>query len=439
MIRQPSYLAAGLPAAVRALCAAGLFAAVAAAGAGSAPATQEQQGLPPAPEIARWIDDSEAVRLARRRTAVDDAAAARLRLGPYETGLRVGVARRKDPAGGQSEREFALERTFRWGDKAALDRTLADQDVLVGRLAIADARHEAAREFLGGWAAVAGAGEQLAIARQAAELMSVQFALVERRVRAGDAARAELVLAQASVAQSAQAVATADEQYQAAISRLVTQFPSAQADRTAAIGVPAALDGDLNWWTQRALADNHELKLVRGAAQRMALAVERQRAERRPDPLLGARLASERAGSEHVVGVYLAFPFAGEVRERALEQAAAERTVADERVIVTERRVAAEIAALWRRAERARNSWDRAREAADGFERYVALASRAYALGEATLSDVLLARRQALDARRVEAQARTDAVHARWRLALDAHLLWDFDDAPDAAGPEPRR
>lgn len=52
------------------------------------------------------------------------------------------------------------------------------------------------------------------------------------------------------------------------------------------------------------------------------------------------------------------------------------------------------------------------------------LTQRAYAAGEADLQTLLLARRQGIDAALGAEQARTDALRSRYRLLIDAHLIW---------------
>ncbi|NOT99296.1 MAG: transporter, partial [Sideroxydans sp.] len=54
--------------------------------------------------------------------------------------------------------------------------------------------------------------------------------------------------------------------------------------------------------------------------------------------------------------------------------------------------------------------------------------ARAYRLGESSLGDTLVARRQALEASLAEILAQLDANESRYRLLLDAHQLWADPD-----------
>ena len=56
------------------------------------------------------------------------------------------------------------------------------------------------------------------------------------------------------------------------------------------------------------------------------------------------------------------------------------------------------------------------------------LTQRAYALGEADLQALWLARRQSVEALLGAAQARADARRVRYRPLVDGHLIWDLAD-----------
>jgi len=63
--------------------------------------------------------------------------------------------------------------------------------------------------------------------------------------------------------------------------------------------------------------------------------------------------------------------------------------------------------------------------------RSAVLQSRAYALGESPLADLLLARRNALEAQLAADGAVLDEMQSHAKLLLDAHQLWQ---APGAHG-----
>ncbi|MDD5331054.1 MAG: transporter, partial [Sulfuricella sp.] len=73
------------------------------------------------------------------------------------------------------------------------------------------------------------------------------------------------------------------------------------------------------------------------------------------------------------------------------------------------------------------SGWQSAQDAAGKMNANAELMARAYALGEMGLTDVLAARRQALEANLNATLARLEAAEARYRLLLDAHQLWPLE------------
>lgn len=73
-------------------------------------------------------------------------------------------------------------------------------------------------------------------------------------------------------------------------------------------------------------------------------------------------------------------------------------------------------------------AWLAARDAAQRLEKAAALSQRAYELGETALAEVLLARRVAADAELAQLKLMEQSVLSRYRLLLDAHMLWPLDD-----------
>ncbi len=70
--------------------------------------------------------------------------------------------------------------------------------------------------------------------------------------------------------------------------------------------------------------------------------------------------------------------------------------------------------------------------------RNAAAVSKAYAAGESGINEVLVARRQAVEAALAARVAQANAREAYLRLLLDAHELWAFDQhgAEGAAGAQ---
>ncbi len=100
------------------------------------------------------------------------------------------------------------------------------------------------------------------------------------------------------------------------------------------------------------------------------------------------------------------------------------------------RRLGADITNAYNNAVAAYDGWQKAKAAADGMQRNAELMTRAYSLGEMGLSEVLFARRQALEAGLAAALAQLNARESRYRLLLDSHQLWPLDKQEDKADTE---
>jgi hypothetical protein len=90
-------------------------------------------------------------------------------------------------------------------------------------------------------------------------------------------------------------------------------------------------------------------------------------------------------------------------------------------------RSTAESAALYQSASAALATWQASRNAAESLTRAAEMTARAYQLGEGSLNELLAARRLANEAQLAARLLQLEALELRYRLLLDAHLLWDFD------------
>ena len=184
-------------------------------------------------------------------------------------------------------------------------------------------------------------------------------------------------------------------------------------------------------WRERLLEHNHELGLARAESERARLQASRADAERLPDPTLGVHMGSDLGGNERYAGVTLSIPLPGAARAATARRDAALATATASREAAVRAKVGAEVASLLTSAGAAYESWRRAEEAAQRIEQAAALMARAYRLGEAGIGELLTAQRQANEARLAATQARLDALEARYRVYVDAHLLWPADNDED--------
>jgi outer membrane protein TolC len=401
---------------------------------GLAAAAEPFPDLPPTAAVLAAIRAHPAVRGARSGVRVEESNRDRLVAGPYEYGVRIGAAQRRDAQRDYAEWDVALEKSLRLPGKARLDAQLGAQGIEQAKLGVGDALHEASREVLRTWFAVVRAGAAVREAAAQAGLLRAQFEAVKKRVAAGDAPRMELNLAQSTLDQSEAQAAQARGREQAARAEFAQLFPGIDVPAQPALLDPEPLGQDLAYWREKVLEHNHELAVARSESRRRVLLASRAQSDRTPDPTVGVRHGSERAGAEKVTGVFLMIPFAGEARAAAGSAAQAQAEAAAQREALVLRRLSAEVDSAYRTALGARDTWQRARAAALGLARNAELVARGYALGESGLAEVLTARRYASEAALSARTAGLDAAESRYRLMLDAHLLWPYDEDGPAPG-----
>jgi len=387
--------------------------------------------LPAAEQARAAIESHPTVLAAESGLAASQARRRALDVGPYETQMRLGAAQRHDRVLDQNlnEYEVGVERAFRIGAKSELDQSIGNESVVQAKIAVGDAMHETARSLLRMWFSWLRAAAQAEDWDAATANLARQLEVVDKRVGLGDAPRQERLLAESALAQADTQRIQARMRTDAARAELTRSFPP--------VVLPAALPEiavqplahDLAWWRERVLEHNHELAAVRAEVRRLRLVASRADADRTPDPTLALRYLSERDDTERILGVVVTVPFSGEARRATADGALAQTDVATRREAAVLRRLEAEVAALYASASVGREAAERAAGAAAGLRQNSELAARAYALGESSLADVLVAQRYAIEARLAATLARLDAVESRYRLMLDAHELWPLEPA----------
>lgn len=379
--------------------------------------------------------------MARAAAALIDAEAAnrdRLEAGPHEWGMRLeGQQRNVDgaqtaPSQRYNEWRAALERPLRLPGKAAIDAGIGAQGVMQARAAFGDALHETARSLLKSWFVWRREKESARQWALQSESLTRQQQATARRVQLGDAPRLELLQSEAAAAQAQAAFEQAKLRTAVAAAELGARFPALTLPAEVAPGTPQPLAGSLAHWREHLLEHNHELLLVRAESQRARLLASRADAERTPDPTIGFHVGSDRGGEERLTGFSLSIPFPGQARAANARRETALASASMQREAATMAKIDAEIASGFAAAEAAYESWRRAEDAAQRIEQAAALTARARTLGEAGLGDVLLARRQANEARLNANGARLDALEARYRLYVDTHQLWPYADEKHA-------
>lgn len=392
---------------------------------------REYSDLPPQAMVQQVLQSYPLVMAAQSGIKAGEAARDRLAAGSHEFNLTAGAARRRVVDGGEQLRDWnvGLERAVRLPRKAELDNALGQQGVVLTQNAYGDAMHEAGRKLLSGWFSWLRERAQLEQWQQQVEVLKQQLNVVARRVKAGDAARLEEELAQAALMQAEISLQQARLRADNAQVGLNRYFPMlALPVQTVAMEQMQPPARDLAYWLDLGLDHNHELMLARAESKVAQLTAQRADAERVPDPSLGLHYLSERNGSENVTGVYVTLPLPGGARRAASAESQAHAEMAAQREALVLRRIEAEISAAYNSAKAAHASWQSASSASELMQRNEAKVARAYELGEMGLNDVLLARRQGMEARLSAALARFEAAETHYRLLLDTHQLWPLGD-----------
>ncbi len=346
---------------------------------------------------------------------------------PYEWTARAsGQQRRLDNGPRYNEWNVGIERAIRLSGKAAADRKLGKASVEASQARYGEALHESARELMALWVDWLAAERARELAESSVQSMRASLDAVDKRVRAGDASKLEMSIARAELAEQRRLDNDAKTQVTTAWARLSTRFPGVKR-QAMALPAPLLIGEDAPAWRDRILAQSDELKVIQAQMQMAQAHAERARADKIPDPTLGGYTASEVGGNERLYGVMLSVPIPGGARDARNAKAIAAVEVSRREVELKQRELETAIAGAVATARGAYDSLQITNEGAAAMQENAALMQRAYALGEAELQDLLLARRQATAAMNNALQAQAAALQAYYGLLIDAHLIWELE------------
>ena len=393
--------------------------------------------LPPSAQVQVVLQEHPLVQAAGAGVRMEEANRDRLLAGPYEFTVTAATARRHDRTERTRtrEHELGLERTFRLPGKAARDAEIGAAGVSEARYALGDARHETARLLLARWFDWQRAAAAVGDWQAQVDNLRLQRDVAEKKVKLGEAARLELLQAEAQLFQAEAELARMQNEQARLTVEWQQNFPAIALPQEAVVVPPSPLPADSvqhESWRTRLLEENHELAVARGAARKSRLQAGRLDADRLPDPSLGLAVARERDGAERVVGVQLSIPLpgAGRSADARAGQAAAEAAGAREaQALLRAESGARQTIQL---ALSSYSQWQRLADVAQRLDENLRLQEKAWRLGEGQFAEVQQTRRQAIEARLAASRARLDANEARYRLLLDMHALWPVADAPEA-------
>ena len=381
--------------------------------------------LPSTEQALAAIDQDPAVLQARRAVQVATHTAAMRAAGPYEwTVGATGQRRRVEGSGTSNEWSARIERPIRIGGKAALDRDIGEAGLRQARAELAAARQGAARVLADQWLDWLAARQSRTRLQEQVGFAEASLKAVETRRKAGDASLLEVGVAQSDVAEAKRQVSLAAAAEARAQAALRVRYPQL-AQEAPALSEPLALERTEGQWRERIVAVSGRLRAAQEVLRKAEATGARVRADRVPDPTLGVFTATEVFRRERVLGLSLSIPLGGTYRAQAALAAEQQAEVARAGVERETREIEVEVATQVVEAVSSLERWRLAEQATAAAGDAARLTQRAYTLGEADLQTLLLVRRQSVDAMNAAASARADALRARYRLLIDAQLLWD--------------
>ena len=390
--------------------------------------------LPSFAQLDRLLADTPLLHQAQamRQAALQNGQA--LRSGTQEFTGQAQVQQRRIDAppdnGNYAEWQVLINRQIRLPSQAQADNRMADALTTSANAGLIGARQQLLTDVLAAWFAAQRAQAEAALAQQNLGLMQGQVHALQRRKALGDASVLELEQMQAEEARAQSALLLAQGLASSSRAALEARYPalagdttlSGQAGSTAQLVLPDQPADAL-----RALVEQNSATLARdrAALQQAQAKAGQATAARTPQPTVGAYVGADRGGRERIIGLQFAMPFGGPARVSTERAALAEVDAAQWRLRDAQALTLAEFQRLWATAQSQAAGAKAMDQAAQVQIQASVRMLRAYQLGEAGISDWLLARRSALDAVRQALQSRFDAAESAALLKLQAGLLFD--------------
>uniref|UniRef100_E6PLX5 Putative Integral outer membrane protein TolC,efflux pump component n=1 Tax=mine drainage metagenome TaxID=410659 RepID=E6PLX5_9ZZZZ len=404
--------------------------------------------LPPFAQLDRLLADTPLLHVAQamQQAALQNGQV--LRSGTQEFTGQAQVQQRRIDAppdnGNYAEWQVLINRQIRLPSQAQADNRMADALTTSANAGLIGARQQLLTDVLAAWFAAQRAQAEAALAQQNLGLMQGQVQALQRRKALGDASVLELEQMQAEEARAQSALLLAQGLASSSRAALEARYPALAGDTT--LGGQAGSTAQLVLPDQqadalRALVEQNSATLARdrAALQQAQAKAGQATAARTPQPTVGAYVGSDRGGRERIIGLQFAIPFGGPARVSTERAALAEVDAAQWRLRDAQALTLAEFQRLWATAQSQAAGAKAMDQAAQVQTQASARMLRAYQLGEAGISDWLLARRSALDAVRQALQSRFDAAQSAALLKLQAGLLFDASSSAavmPAANPD---
>lgn len=394
-------------------------------------------GQPPLPAPLDGLTLDEALRLAaelspelQARRAEADEARARLvtaRTPAFNPELSVSAGRRDSPGGSTTDRGVELSQEIELGGKRRHRNAVAEAEV-----GATEARFERASQVLAARISLAFADalrtrELLLIEATDIELASTSAEVARKRLEAGAGTDIEVNLAIATSARAErrrqQALAAA-EAARFVLAEAIGVPPLEAPEPIGALTTPDAVDLDLEPLLDLARARRADLEALRRDLRAAEERVKLARAEGAPNLRIGL-FHDREEGTDEITGVSvgIGIPIFNRNQGGVLEaRAGGER--ARWEATALERTIEREVAESWsllRAAQAAAGRFEQ--DVVGSFEENLRLLRRSFEAGKIGVSEVLLFRREFLDAQRESVESRSDARRARVLVDFAAGTL----------------
>lgn len=382
--------------------------------------------LPDEPQVVAALDNHPSVTGGAQRVEAARAAAQMLARGTQEFTLS-GSYMSRDITGERRYDEFdaSLTRPIRLPGKAGLDRKTGQLGIEVAQNLMEDARHQTALVLAQMWIDWLTAGELHNNDLATADLLEQEVRALNRRHELRDASRLEIDQTQAALDQARGQATRTMADLERARAMLAANFPDLPLQPAPPLlGTPELPAEGLEKLRDLVISRSHEILASQREAERVTTLAERARRDRLADPSVGVRVFRERGGLERGGGLTFSMPLGGGYRKATADQASSQASAAQFELVSTRRMVEATAQSDLLDARNRLASWDKfdagARTAATAASRV----STGYRLGAIDLSDLLLARRQEHEAKRMEITARADSIRSILKLQIDSHVIW---------------
>jgi len=351
--------------------------------------------------------------------------------------LSVSAGRRSSPGGSSTDSGIEVSQEIELGGKRRHRKAVAEAEV-----ASAEARYERASQLLAARIALAFADslrtrELLLIEETDVELATTSAGVARKRLEAGAGTDIEVNLAVATGARAErrrQQALAASEAARFVLAEAIGISPADAPTPVGALTAPQPVNVELEPLLILARSRRSDLEALRRDLAAAEARVRLARAEGAPNLRVGL-FHDREEGTDEITGVIvgIGIPLWNRNRGGVLEaRAGGER--ARWEATALERVIKREVAEAWSSLRAAQAAAGRFEEDVVGsFQENLRLLRRSFEAGKIGVSEVLLFRREFLDAQRESVEARSDARRARVLVDFAAGTL----ELPDHPSPHP--